>query len=328
MIRNFFLLVFASCFLMQCSFDGNGTKKNEQIDEGVKNTIKGLNDKLVKALVSNDVEGLKTIMSDDLQAQVAADLAKMSASLKDVFKSDKYETIDAYHTVGLKNAPNLEHASKDRENNKYTFKYKAKSKDMYVSLLLPETINNEIMVTAVYGKYSDVWKLNILRFGQYSYFKKLSPSYLKLSEESYKQGNLIDAVNHIILAKQCMEPASELFTYEKESEINAMHEQVMKDINAKYTFPITLENVPSKPQIFRLLPHITEEGCYPIIYYLSKYSVQDSTSLKVEYEGMRKEMGKMFKGIDTDKKYVYYWAFNEIPDDKKQVLHYAFVDKR
>lgn len=316
------------CLFVQCSINDNGTKKNDQIDESVRNTIKGLNDQLIKDLVNNDIEGLKAIMSADLQAQVAADLAKMSTSLKDVFKSEKYETIDAYYTVGLKNAPTLEHHSKDRENNNYSFKYKARSKDMYVSLLLPESLDNEIMVTAVYGKYGDEWKLNILRFGQYSYFKKLAPTYLKLSEESYKQGNLIDAVNHIILGKQCMEPASELFTYEKEAEINAMHEKVMNDINAKYTFPITVDKVPSKPQIFRLLPHITEEGYYPIIYYLSKYSLDDSLSLKVEYEGMRKEMGKMFKGIDTDTKYVYYWAFNEIPDDKKQVLHYAFVDKR
>jgi hypothetical protein len=314
--------------MVQCSLNGYDTKKNEQIDESVSKTIKDLNDQLVKALVSNDINAIKSLMSPDLQSQVEMDLAKMSASLKDVFKSNKYQTIDAFHTVGIKNAPTMEHSSKDRENNNYAFKYKALSKDMYVSLLLPEVINNEIMVTAVYGKYENTWKLNILRFGQYSYYKKLAPSYLKLSEESYKQGNLIDAVNHIILAKQCMEPANELFTYEKESAINAMHEKVMKDINAKYTFPLTVEKVPSKPQIIRLLPHITEEGYYPIVYYLTKYSLQDSVSLKAEYEGMRKEVGKMFQGIDTDKKYVYYWAFNEIPDDTKPILHYAFVDKR
>ena len=50
-------------------------------------------------------------------------------------------------------------------------------------------------------------------------------------------------------------------------------------------------------------------------------------ALKIENDKVKKEINVMFKGIDQNKKNVLYWVFNQIPDGKKMIEHYGFIDK-
>jgi hypothetical protein len=102
----------------------------------------------------------------------------------------------------------------------------------------------------------------------------------------------------------------------------------MKEVNTKFTFPLTLDNIDTKPKVFRIFPEMINEGFFPMVYYLSDINIKDTTALKIENEKVKQEVGRLFTGIDKDKKFVFYWAFNEIPDGKKLVEHYGFIDKR
>ena len=43
---------------------------------------------------------------------------------------------------------------------------------------------------------------------------------------------------------------------------------------------------------------------------------------------VKKEVSRIFPGIDQDKKFVFYWAFNELPDGERIVEHYGYVDQK
>ena len=71
-----------------------------------------------------------------------------------------------------------------------------------------------------------------------------------------------------------------------------------------------------------------KEGFFPMVHYTTSINLKDTTALKIENEKVKNEIGQIFTGIDKDKKFVFYQAFNELPDGKKLVEHYGFIDKR
>lgn len=328
MIKKTLLIILTVLTLQSCNLGTSGTWENDNIDKDKKEQIKVLNDKLFKAIISNDVAGVKSLMSDKLLEKGVSDLDKLINQISFSFKANSYRILDEYNvhnsTTGIGNTL----PSGISGDNDYVINYQALNKEMYVSLLLPNGLDNELLITAIYGNYDNQWKLNILQFGQYSLFKKTAPDYYKLAKESYNKSYLIDAVNYAGLSRQCLRPANDFFQYQKEKEINEFYDKVMKEVNTKFTFPLTLDNIETKPKVFRIFPEMMNEGFFPMVYYLSDIDLKNTTALKIENEKVKKEVGRLFTGIDKDKKFVFYWAFKEIPDGKKLVEHYGFIDKR
>lgn len=328
MIKKTLLIILTVLTLQSCNVGTSGTWKNDNIDKDKKEQIKVLNDKLFKAIISNDVAGVKDLMSDKLLEKSASDLDKLIDQISTSFKSDSYRILDEYNvhnsTTGIGNTL----PSGISGDNDYVINYQALNKEMYVSLFIPNGHVNELLITAIYGNYDNGWKLNILQFGPYTLFNKNAPDYYKLAKESYDKSYLIDAVNYLSLSKQCLRPANDYFHYQKEKSINEFYDMVMKEVNTKFTLPLTLDNIDTKPKVFKIFPEMIKEGFYPMVHYLSNIDLKDTIALKIENQKVKKEVERLFTGIEKDKKFVLYRAFKEIPDGKKSVEQYGFIDKR
>ncbi|SFE01446.1 hypothetical protein [Flavobacterium phragmitis] len=327
MIRRTLLILFSILLLQSCNVGTSGTTVNENIEKEKRDEIKLLNDKLFKAVMNNDVNGVKALISDKLLEKDGANIAKLIADISKSFPSESYRILDEYNVSNSVANINNTVVSGVSQDNAYVLNYLALNKDMYVSLLIPNGHDNELLITVIYGKYGDEWKINILHFGQYSLLKKTAIDYYKLAQERYKKSALTDAVNYSGIAKECLRPANDIFKYQKEDEINEFYSKVMNEVNSKYTFPLSIDNIETKPKIFRIFPQGTEKGYAPMVCYLSTIKLQDTTALRTENNKVKKEIGKIFPGIDKDKPLVLYRIFNEMPDGKKEVQHYGIVDK-
>jgi len=327
MIRKILLLFVSILLLQSCNIGTSGTWKNESIEKDKKEEIKLLNDKLFKAIMNNDAKGVRALLADKLIEKNGAQIDKLINDISTSYKSESYRILDEYNvqnsSINIGNTL-LSGASKD---NDYVVNYLALNKDMYTSLLIPNGHENELLFTVIYGKYDDEWKINIFRVGQYSLLKQTAPDYYKLAQESYKKSSLIDAVNYSSLAKQCLRPGDENFKYQKENEINDFHNKLMNEANSKFTLPLTLENIETKPRICSIYPQATAEGYFPMICYFSNINLKDTTALKIENSKIKKEVNRLFTGIYKDKKAVLYRIYNEMPDGKKIIDHYGIVDK-
>jgi len=327
MIRKILLLFVPILLLQSCNIGTSGTWKNESIEKDKKEEIKLLNDKLFKAIMQNDVKGVRALLADKLIEKDGAQIDKLINDISTTYKSESYRVLDEYNVQNSSTNIGNTLLSGTSKDNDYVVNYLALNKDMYTSLLIPNGHSNEILFTIIYGKYDDEWKINIFRVGQYSLLKQTAPDYYKLAQESYKKSSLIDAINYSSLAKQCLQPADENFKYQKENEINDFHNKLMSEANSKFTFPLTLENIGTKPKLCSIYPQATAEGYFPMICYLSNINLKDTTALKNENNKVKIEVNRLFTGIYKDKKAVLYRIYNEMPDGKKIIDHYGIVDK-
>jgi hypothetical protein len=326
-MKQISLLIILTVFIIEsCKSGTSETWKNDHIDKHKRDQISVLNAKLFKGIINNDLTAVKELLSADLLAKSGTELEQLLNQVSSSFKSDSYRILDEYNiknsNTGLINTI----PSGLTGDNDYVIQFQALNKEMYVSLLLPNGIDNDLLITAIYGKYNKEWKLNILRFGQFSFFSKTAPDYYNIAKTCYEKSYLVDAVNYLSLSKQCLRPANDFFVYQKEKEINEFADKVIKEATSKFQFPLTLEDIATKPQVFRIYPQMIDEGIYPMVWYLSSINLDDTAALQKEQEKIKVEVYKLFLGLNKDRKYVFYKAYNEIPDGKKKVKSYGFCD--
>jgi len=327
MLLRFLLTIISLVTLTMCTINSSGTWKDETIDHLTRSEIGNLNDQLFNAIRNKNVEALKNLMSDKL---LEADGDNLGAIVNDISSaiSDDYHVMNEFYVKNTSTGTTNILPAGNGDDNDFTIKYQALNEEMYVSLLLTEGKTSGILITAIYGKYGNKWKINIIQFGQYSLFNMTAPEYYKQAKASYGQAYLIDAINLMGLSMKCLSPGNKFFEYKKADEITAFYNKVLDEVKAKYTFPLTLSSIPTQPQIFSVSLEMTDEGFSPIVYYLSNIDLANTPSLTAENEKIKDEIGEIFPGIDQGKKYVFYRAFNEIPDGTREVEHYGFIDKQ
>lgn len=314
------IILFQSCNLSTSKF-----QKDQSIDTKTRQEIKTLNDKLFQAITKNDLPKVQSLMSPGLLEKFGNDSNKL-INLISSKELDNYSILDEYSIQASASKINIILPSGNSQDNDYIFSFQSPNKDSYVSLLLLNNFNNQFLLAAVYGKYQNEWKLNILKFGEYSFLGKTAFDYFRMAKESVNKSYLIDAVNNILVSIDLLQPSGSYLQFIKEKEIKEFGDSLLQQANTKYKFPMTLSNIETKPQVFKIFPQVTEDGFFPMVYYHTNISLKDTISLKSENLKIRKEVDSIFTGIDKGKKFIYYWAFNEMPEEKKLVDRYGFVD--
>lgn len=318
--------IFLALFIpLSCNISTSKFEKDQSIDAAIRQEIRPLNDKLFNSITNNDFVIVQSLMSPGLLEKFISDSNKFISQIHNL-KVDSYNLLDEYLIQASTDGSSVTLLSGNNDENDYAFTFECVNKNSYVSLLLLNNFGNQFLLAAVYGKYKNEWKLNILKLGQYSFFGKTSPDYYRLAKSNYKKMYLIDGVNNISLSNACLQPAGTLWHFIKEPEIADFRDSLLKEANTKYQFPVTLANIESKPKVFRIYPQVIKEGFFPMVYYLTDINLKDTVALKLENKKIRKEVGNIFTGIDKDKGFIFYWAFNEMPEGQKEVEHYGFID--
>ncbi len=325
-IKNiiFFAILIVLGF-QNCSVGSSGTLKDENIEQGIKNEIESLDKKVLEAVAANNVDLLKSIMSDVLLEKSGNNIEQLLKQVSSVITSTDYKILNQYQTKNSATGIGNTIISGVSGLNDYVLHYQALNKEMFVSLLISKSGTDEFLITNIYGKYPGAWKLNILQFGQYKVDGQTAPELYYKAKTEYEKGYLVDAANNMTLCSRVVNPANRFWQYQKESEMKEFYEKVMNEINSKYQFPLTLEAIDSKPQIITIYPQGTIEGYFPMVEYVTKLDLEDTVQTRAEYEKVHAEVVKLFYGIEKDKDYIFYKAFSEMPNGDTPVPTYGFV---
>jgi hypothetical protein len=329
MMRSIIACIILIILLQGCGFNGSyfGTWKNLSISQDKRAGIEILNRKLINSIKFNDVVAVKSIMSDSLKKITGNQIDSLINRVSPAFTSDQFTILDEYNVHSLVSGNSVSVRSNLKTDDDYTLTYRALNRETYASLLLVNDPTGEILVTVVYGNYDGNWEMNILHVGKYRYYYKNAMDFYRLAKLNYAKGYFVDAADNLLIANQCLKPASEIFKYKKEEEVKAFYNKVVKETLSRYKLPLTLENIPSKPKVFDIYPQLKEGAYYNTFRYLSSIKMDDSIALEKENKKVRIEVKKIFTGIGIYKRITLFQAFNEMPDGNNPIKYYGFIDR-
>ena len=304
--------------LTNCKTHDPGTWRNEQIEPGDREDFHKLNTQLMAALKANNHLQMDGLMSADLIQRPGK--LRLIELCSNHLKDGAYSLLNEFYMV------NDEHGNKMLKTNNYTLDYNAETREMYIAFFTPKDISNQYIISAIYCKYNYGWKLSHLEVNPYTYNGKTAPELFDQAKNMMVKGYFIDALADLQLAATCANPC-EGWQYTGLADMRKFNVQLANALNEKYKYPLTLTQVPTRPRIFSISTQTTPSGVYPLIYYISSIKLKNTDALKKENDEIKEVIGKLVPGIDKDKKFVYYDAFNEYPRYDQSVDRVDFVDK-
>jgi hypothetical protein len=324
-------IFFLAITVQSCGSKSGEVRINDEINVDTKKQVAELNNKLFKSIMASDTNAVRALLSPELIKKAGGKIDKLIKSTSVTFNAKEFEVKDEYYTKHpVKDAPDTLFSKKGNDND-YLVTYKAMNEEMYTSVLVSKGLFVNCLVLAVYGKYNNEWKVNVLQIGEYSINGKTAQDYYKEATKLNERGELVDASNMMVLTSQLANPAGDFFKYRNEDALRAFYDKLMASANEIYKFPVTIKDVKTAPQIFSVSPQLlTDEGqtgVFPLIRYVSKIDLVNTTALKAENDSIQKAIGALFLGIEKNNRYIFYQAVNATAGGQTSTKHYGFIQK-
>lgn len=323
MTKNTLLSLLAFSFLL-ISCNKAETTTNGDIDSGLKAVIKAKNDSLLNALITSDSDALENLGSENFVKFMHAKINKVVWPFRKGYFTTNYKVFDEYHTI---HDNPKGYSTIENDDHEYTFSYENNTKETYVSLLRCTHMADDYLITVIYGKEGNNWKIEDIEAGVLGINGK-TPKELYAEAKEYKdKGFLLDAFFSIDNANDFLEPAGTCLKYNEEKRINFYSDQWLKEVQSAYKLPYILENIKTQPGVLEITVIKNAKGIYPLFKYGTQISVSDTLSLQDEFAEVKKEIKKTFNQVDYNKDFVYYRAYN-LGENQEVTGEYTFEDKR
>ncbi|RYY30306.1 MAG: hypothetical protein EOP41_00895 [Sphingobacteriaceae bacterium] len=301
-----------------------GTYQNDAIPADQKAEFHQLNKQLFDLLKAEKVDEAKNMLSKELLEDNIANRKLELVGLQ--AKAGDYRILDEYYLVAKTDAPgSLVISSAAKGDDAYTLNYnQSNTKENYIAFLVaPKDAASQRLITAIYGKYNYGWKLNKLDVDLYALNGKSAPQLYKQAKVAYDKKFWVDAANDMTMAMRCFHPSGQ-WQYTNENTMNQFYYKTLQQAGSKISFPFIISGVATQPKVFRLATEDTPDGTFPLVEYVSKISMSDTTALKKENTAIKTVIGKVIPGIDQDQKRVLYTAYSAVPRKKVYPQKYGF----
>lgn len=315
-------------FLFACNNEKGNILKDNNIDQSIRDEIATLDQQIVDALANNNADLIKDMMAEELKAKSGDSINVIIEQLSSYISENKYEIVNQFYTTNNKPADKIVLNSGSDSTKDYSMVFTVNNKDAFVSLLKLSIGYKDILVSIVYGKYNDEWKVNIIHFGLYAIHGKTANDYFASARKKYEAGYFMDAFMDMMVCMDIIYPAGEIFLYHNERKMHKFVYQIIDNIETQMTFPLPINDIQGKPQIVSIYPKTTDEGIFPLIDYYTTTSIDDTLKLMTENDAIHAIIEKYIPGITIDKKYVFYRAFNEMPDGVTNLPYYGMIQEQ
>ena len=307
--------------------------ENDEIDESIKQEIHLLNSKTIDAIKRKDKDSIVSLYMEEYRDN--KELLNIFDSLLDfispiVMNNEPKMYKEYYWTrkgIGKGQCTILSH---NEAGDKFIISFEGKSNKAFVSLLTVETSSKEYLLSLVYMKEDGDWRLYSLRMGDLKIAGKSVMDWYRESKSLYEKDFLMPAFIRLNAIKDIRRPTP-LFQYQEEKNIIQFYNAILNKINARYTFPIQLNQLRGKPSIYAIRGRFIKNDLCPLFIYVSSFPIEQKEEIKNEVNSMNDTVMKMFPGISDDVDYICYNAYNEPPSDPnkmyKTIQFYVELEK-
>lgn len=315
-----FSFAFLTALLISCN--STETLIDKQIENSLRLKIMHKNDSLMAAMATSDYKALKKLGSPDFVKFMHAKLRKDNviwAFRKGYLQTQVYTILHEYHNRHNNAVGN---ASIFNEEENYTLQYTHKQKETYVSLLKCTFNDVEDYIVAIrYGLIDGQWKVNDIDLGFYGIYDKNAHDFYTLAQKAEEKNYTIDAFIYYKAANDLKEPLPKILKYEDTDEYEFGMKSMSLKLDREYKLPLIFDKILTKPEVIAIEPVKNKHGLYPMVAYNSIIPINDTASLKKEYELVKAEVRKVYKGLNFERDFMYYRAYNEETGD-----NYTFED--
>ena len=313
---------FVLLLILQGCYRSPGVWKNDEISSGVKADFHSRTDELIGFIKLNQIKKVKGLLSRELNADNYTE--PLVEHLSNRFNDDKYQLWEEFHMVSkFIDADTIKTGGKGI--NKYSLIFNQPPHEIYISFYLPKKKQNSYLISIIWSHLNYGWRVTGLSAEPYTRNGHTGPELYALAKEAFNKGDMIDALLKAQLAGTCVNPIPE-WHYTDVDSLADLTGHLITLANDKYKFPYVLNEIPTKPKIFRVFNQDNDEGWFPMVDYLSSIKLKDEAAIRKENAQVRKIIGTQMPGIDKDKKYVQYSAFNQLPSVKREVDRVEMTD--
>ena len=286
--------------------------KNQDINYAIRSDIKELNAKFIESINNNDLKSYNDLLSDSLKQLKNVDVEGFFKKYRGEVKGKSVSIFKEYYWK-ISN-PGLVLGVVDGENeNAFKLNVVPMNKKTYMSLLLLSDSITADMLTLVYGNYGGKWKVNILQMNSYSFKNETAQDFYRHAQKLYREGDIVDAFLIMGLCNTCLNPCGPNLVYNNYSKISELQEKLKKQLFSAYAFPYTINNIKSKPRIFKIEYTRENNGFYLTILYQTSINLSDKDNLKKEYNEIHNAVLGMFSGVEKNNDLIIYRAYNQFP---------------
>ncbi|RYY35747.1 MAG: hypothetical protein EOP46_08945 [Sphingobacteriaceae bacterium] len=317
--------VFISLFitLQSCTKTQPDYWHNNEIDVDMRNEFHENNHEVIKQLKAYNIRELENHLAKKMVNNVAT--KREAERLGNTLRTAEFVLLDEYYAINkYRDYDTI--TTRNKAVNNYYLRYEGFAKEMYIALFAPKTGDERSLITLIYAKFDYGWKLCDMDVAPYMFWGKTAPQLYELAKAQFQKGQLINAKLTTDLAITAAKP-SKIWEYSFNQEFRLLNSKLSYDANQQFTFPLVLNKVPTKPQVFAIYIKPFSQGTFPIIQYLTKIPLKDKEKIIEENNRVKVAIAELMPGINTNKKYLMYAAFNEMPKFDRSVDRYEITEK-
>ena len=326
-MRRLIPIVFLAVLLAQaCGLSTSQVKHGYEINALVKDEIDNLNIKLFDALKAGNFSRFRSLLGDSLAEKFRTKTARETWKLiSSTAQGRSYDVLDEFYIRSLIPGSKVTLVSGDGLDE-FTYTFRVPARESHVSFITLRDDVSQFLLTVIYGKFMGKWQVNGLYLDIYSVFGKTAPEYYEKADDLYLNKFRIDALIAIKTCNKCRHTSDTFFHYTHQYEIDTFSKMLTADVKRKYQLPYTLAKIKSQPRILDVAPIIFHKKIVPCVTYLTNTRLDDSMGLKEENKAVQRAVDDLFYGFKHNNPCIYYRAYNQMPEDKKETPGYDFVE--
>ncbi len=308
----------------------NGTWKDENIDARTRNEIRKLNDQVIEGISENKPEKIYAICADDVLQLFKRSMDELIQNEGSDFTKERYKIKNEFYQVNSVIGGTADVITGMSGEHDFKINYKVITNKTFITVGYFDFERNTNSFICLYGKFKEGWRLYACNIGVLEILHKDAYDWYLISKDYYNKGYIVDASNAMKWAYTCLKPIGDkgAWQYVKEKEILDFSKKLQSEIFQKYSFPMYIDNIETRPSIFTIYPEVFKgERMIPIVQYVSTIPLTDTTKLSIECDKIHSQIGTLYKGLDLNNEVIFYQAFERIPVGQEKLKCYGFSRK-